>query len=97
MKRWSPDQIVGHFRAKGEIVPSHERIYRRLRHDKRQGGTLCRHTRIMSKVGRKRYRSRPARGVLLGKPHISTRPAGVESRMQRGHWEGDAMAQRTAW
>jgi IS30 family transposase len=96
MKRWSPDQIVGHYRAQGEIVPSHETIYRRLRHDKRQGGTLYRHTRIMSKVGRKRYRSRPARGVLLGKPHISTRPAVVETRLQRGHWEGDTVMGRGA-
>ncbi len=61
--RWSPDQIVGHFRAQALAVPSHETIYRRLRHDKRCGGTLYRYTRIMSKVGRKRYRSRPARGV----------------------------------
>jgi transposase, IS30 family len=90
-KRWSPEQIVGSFRAQGLVVPSHETIYRRLRHDKRSGGTLYRYTRIMSKVGRKRYRSRPARGVLLGKPHISERPAAVEQRRQLGHWEGDTV------
>jgi transposase, IS30 family len=95
-KRWSPEQIVGCFRAQGLIVPSHETIYRRLRHDKRQGGTLYRHTRIMSKVGRKRYRSRPARGVLLGKPHISTRPPEVQHRRQHGHWEGDTVMGRGA-
>ena len=94
--RWSPDQIVGHFRAEGLLVPSHETIYRRLRYDKRCGGTLYRYTRIMSKVGRKRYRSRPARGVLLGKPHISERPAAVEERRQLGHWEGDTMMGRGA-
>jgi IS30 family transposase len=94
--RWSPDQIVGRFRAQGLAVPSHETIYRRLRHDKRCGGTLYRYTRIMSKVGRKRYRSRPARGVLLGKPHISERPAAVEQRRQLGHWEGDTVMGRGA-
>jgi IS30 family transposase len=93
-KRWSPDQIVGAFRAQGLVVPSHETIYRRLRHDKRCGGTLYRHTRIMSKVGRKRYRSRPARGVLLGKPHISERPREVADRQQVGHWEGDTVMGR---
>ena len=93
-KRWSPDQIVGHFRAQGMSVPSHETIYRYLRHDKRRGGSLYRHTRIMSKVGRKRYRSRPARGVLLGKPHISERPGHVELRHQVGHWEGDTVMGR---
>lgn len=95
-QHWSPDQIVGHFRAQGLVVPSHETIYRRLRHDKRYGGTLHRYTRIMSKVGRKRYRSRPARGVLLGKPHISERPAAVERRRQLGHWEGDTVMGRGA-
>jgi IS30 family transposase len=94
--RWSPDQIVGHFRAQALAVPSHETIYRRLRHDKRCGGELYRYTRIMSKVGRKRYRSRPARGVLLGKPHISERPAAVEQRRQLGHWEGDTVMGRGA-
>lgn len=94
--RWSPDQIVGYFRAQGHIVPSHETIYRRLRHDKRCGGTLYRYTRIMSKIGRKRYRSRPARGVLLGKPHISERPAIVAARLQLGHWEGDTVMGRGA-
>ena len=94
--RWSPDQIVGCFRAQGLLVPSHETIYRRLRLDKRCGGTLYRYTRIMSKVGRKRYRSRPARGVLLGKPHISERPAAVELRQERGYWEGDTVMGRGA-
>lgn len=95
-KRWSPDQIVGCFRAQGLAVPSHETIYRHLRHDKRRGGTLYRHTRIMSKIGRKRYRSRPARGVLLGKPHISERPVEVEQRCQIGHWEADTVMGRGA-
>ena len=95
-KRWSPDQIVGCFRAQGLAVPSHETIYRYLRHDKRRGGTLYRHTRIMSKIGRKRYRSRPARGVLLGKPHISERPVEVEQRCQIGHWEADTVMGRGA-
>jgi IS30 family transposase len=90
-RRWSPDQILGHYRAQGQAMPSLETVYRRLRQDKRQGGSLYRHTRIMSKMGRKRYRSRPARGRLLGKPHISERPAEVETRAVPGHWEGDTV------
>jgi len=88
---WSPEQIVGAFRGEGWIVPSHETIYRRLRRDKRAGGTLCRFTRIMSKVGRKRYRSRPTRGVLLGKRHISERAKVVERRERVGDWEFDTV------
>lgn len=90
-QRLSPEQIVGLFRAKGRLVPSHETIYRRLRHDKRSGGTLWRSTRILSKVGRKRYRSRPARGVLLGKRHISERPAIVQAKGRIGDWEADTV------
>jgi transposase, IS30 family len=90
-QRWSPEQIVGRFRVEGKIVPSHETIYRRLRRDKRAGGTLFRYTRIMSKMGRKRYRSRPARGVLLGKRHITERAAIVERRSRIGDWEGDTV------
>ena len=90
-QRWSPEQIVGRFRAEGRLVPSLETIYRRLRRDKRAGGTLCRYTRIMSKMGRKHYRSRPTRGVLLGKRHITERAAVVERRRRIGDWEGDTV------
>lgn len=90
-RRWSPEQIVGAFRAEGKAVPSHETIYRLLRRDRRCGGTLYRYTRIMSKVGRKRYRSRPTRGVLLGKRHISERAAIVERRGRIGDWEVDTV------
>jgi transposase, IS30 family len=90
-QRWSPEQIVGQFRAEGKVVPSHETIYRRLRRDRRTGGTLYRYTRIMSKMGRKRYRSRPTRGVLLGKRHITERAAIVDQRGRIGDWEVDTV------
>jgi transposase, IS30 family len=89
--RWSPEQIVGQFSENGKPVPSHETIYRRIRRDKRQGGNLFRFTRIMSKIGRKRYRSRPARGILHGKRHISERPTCANQRTRIGDWEGDTV------
>lgn len=96
-QRLSPEQIVGHFRNEGLPVPSHETIYRRIRRDRQRGGTLFRWTRIMSKVGRKRYRSRPARGVLMGKRHITERPLAVDARSRLGDWEGDTvMGHRTS-
>jgi len=88
---WSPEQIVGTFRAEGRLVPSHETIYRRLRKDKREGGKLYRYTRILSKMGRKHYRSRPTRGVLLGKRHISERAEIVDRRGRFGDWEIDTV------
>jgi IS30 family transposase len=45
----------------------------------------------MSKVGRKRYRSRPTRGVLLGKRHISERAAIVDQRGRLSDWEIDTV------
>lgn len=90
-QRLSPEQIVGLLRSQRREVPSHETIYRHIRRDKLRGGTLYRSTRIMSKMGRKRYRSRPARGVLLGKRHISERPASVDTRRRLGHWEADTV------
>lgn len=90
-RRWSPRQIAGTLRAEGTPVPSHETIYRHIRRDKRAGGRLFEFTRIMSKKGRKRYRSPTTRGLMPGKRHISERPAQVESRTEFGHWEGDTV------
>jgi transposase, IS30 family len=90
-ERWSPVQIVGTFRTEGKPVPSHETIYRRIRDDKRSGGTLYRYTRIMPKTRRKRYRSPPTRGVLLGKKHISERAPIVDQRGRIGDWEADTV------
>jgi IS30 family transposase len=90
-RRWSAEEIVGRHRDEGRVVPSHETIYRRLRKDKLEGGSLFRFTRILSKFGRKKYRSRPTRGVLLGKRHISERDPIVERRGRIGDWELDTV------
>ena len=72
--------MCGTLRAEGTPVPSHETIYRHIRRDKRAGGVLHTFTRIMSKKGRKRYRSPSTRGLMPGKRHISQRPAQVEEQ-----------------
>ena len=89
--KWSPEQITGILKMEGEFSISHETIYRRIRWDKKAGGNLWRYTRIMSKFGRKRYRSHDSRGVLPGKRTIGERPPEVEARQQIGHWEGDTV------
>jgi IS30 family transposase len=89
--RWSAEQICGMLKKTGELDISVETIYRRIRWDKKTGGTLWKHTRIMSKFGRKRYGRHDSRGVLAGKRHISERPAEVETRQRLGHWEGDTV------
>lgn len=88
---WSPEQISGTLREQGKWSISHETIYRHILANKKAGGALYTHTRIMSKYGRKRYKSRDSRGVLAGKRHISERPEEVEHRQTPGHWEGDTV------
>ena len=90
-RKWSAEQVSGVLRKRGTLHISHETIYRRIRWDKKAGGDLWRHTRIMSKFGRKRYRSHDSRGVLPGKRPIGERPAEVEGRQRIGHWEGDTV------
>jgi len=68
-----------------------ETIYRYLRLDRRRGGDLWQRLRIVSKFGRKRRGSPQTRGRIIGKRHISQRPAAVDRRRQRGHWEGDTV------
>ena len=90
-QKWSAEQISGTLKKSGELRISVETIYRRIRWDKKIGGSLWRHTRIMSKFGRKRYGRQDSRGVLPGKRHISERPSEVEQRRRIGHWEGDTV------
>jgi IS30 family transposase len=86
----SPEQCCGVLREQGLSI-SWPTIYRHIRRDRREGGTLWRHLRIIPKFGRKRYRSKDSRGVLPGKRHISERPAGAARRSRRWHWEGDTV------
>src|SRR5665213_369596 len=88
-RRWSPEQIAGALRKNGGLRISHETIYRHIRRDRKAGGDLWRHTRIMSKICRKRYRSHDSRGVMPGKRAIGTRPAEVEGRQRLGPCEDD--------
>ena len=90
-RKWSPEQIAGVLRKDGVLHISHETIYRHIRRDRKAGGDLWRHTRIMSKICRKRYRSHDSRGVMPGKRAIGERPAEVASRQCIGHWEGDTV------
>jgi IS30 family transposase len=90
-RQWSPEQIAGHLRRTGQLLVSHETIYRHIWRDKRAGGLLYTHLRGARKQRRKRYGSYDSRGKLAGKRPISERPAAVETRCQVGHWEIDTV------
>jgi len=88
---WSPEQISGVLRRDGPFRISPETIYKFILRDKKKGGRLYKHLRIMPKTRRKRYNTKDSRGRLEGKRHISTRPEGINNRSEVGHWEGDTV------
>lgn len=93
-KKWSPEQISFVLKKAGILSISHETIYKHILYDKKQGGTLYTHLRIMPKVRRKRYNTRDSRGRLLGKRSILDRPKEAKKRKVLGHWEGDTVVGR---
>lgn len=88
---WSPKQIAGRRQLLRSKPISHETIYRQVRRERLLGGELWRSMRHMSKIGRKRRGSPVTRGRLVGKRHISERPAEVEDKIEIGHCEGDTV------
>ena len=90
-EEWSPEQVAGHLRRRGELLISHETIYRHIWRDTKAGGSLRLHLRGAQKQCRKRYGRHDSRGRLGGKRSIAERPAAVEGRRQPGHWEIDTV------
>ena len=90
-QQWSPEQIAGVLRRDGPFQISHETIYKYIIRDKKKGGRLYKHLRIMPKIRKKRYNTKDSRGRLAGKRHISTRPVAINDRSEFGHWEADTV------
>lgn len=88
---YSPEQVAGILRRSRQRTISHETIYLYIWRDKAIGGTLWQHLRQSSKIRRKRYKAYDSRGKLANKRHISERPASVETRKYKGHWEIDTV------
>lgn len=77
---WSRQQVVG--RSKLEKLPTMS-VPTLSQLDRREGGDVWRHMRILSKFGPKQRGIHATRGRLVGKRHISERPASVEKRQRR--------------
>jgi transposase, IS30 family len=86
----SPEQISRRLRDDGLLKVSHETIYKHVWRNKHRGGQLYRSLRQPFKR-RKRRGTYEKRGRVLGKRHISERPAAVELRQEIGHWEMDTV------
>ena len=88
-EQWSPEQISGVLAKDGKYI-SHETIYRMIRKDKAEGGTLYKHCRHKLK-----RRARPVGGRRISIPNrtsISERPAEVGKRF--GDFEMDTIVGR---
>ena len=89
-EQWSPEQISGALAKDGKHI-SHETIYRMIRKDKAEGGTLyknCRH--------RLKHRARPVGGKhisILNRTSISERPAEADGK-RFGDFEMDTIVGR---
>jgi IS30 family transposase len=90
-KKLSPEQISKILALLGLYTISFQSIYRVIRIDRRKGGFLFKHCRVLPKCRRKKYGSTDSRGVLLGKRLISERPEYINDRSELGHWEGDTV------
>jgi len=90
-ENWSPQQVVGRSKLMRLPTMSVPTVYRYMKLDRREGGDVWRHLRILSKFGRKHRGSPATRGRLVGKRHISERCASIDERRRRWHWEGDTV------
>lgn len=88
----SPEQIAGYLRELGLFAICHETIYRYVRSDKHQGGTLYLNLRQGRRRRRKRYERRGPRVAHPFKRHIDERPRSAATRATVGHWEIDTIA-----
>ena len=89
-EQWSPEQISGVLAKDGKYI-SHETIYRMIRKDKAEGGTLYKHCRHKLK-----RRAKPVGGRRISIPNrtsISERPAEVDGK-RFGDFEMDTIVGR---
>ena len=90
-RKLSPEQVCAYLRKHHQITLHHSTIYRYLRQDKSNGGTLWQHLRICSKPYRKRYGSTWTRGKVPNRVGIENRPAIVDRKSRIGDWEADTI------
>jgi len=86
---WSPQQIEGRLKLENKPFVSHETIYKIIRQDKEEGGTLYKHTRHRLKH-RKRHAGKQS--AIKNRVSIEQRPEIVDTKERFGDWEIDTIA-----
>jgi IS30 family transposase len=87
-QEWSPQQIEGRLRVQNNPFVSHETIYKIIRRDKAEGGTLYKHTRHRLKH-RKRHVGEKI--PIKNRVSIDQRPQIVDTKQRFGDWEIDTI------
>jgi len=90
---FSPEQVSDWLEEREDIYISHEWIYRYIKKDKCNGGTLHKHLRGKPSH-RKKYGSTWNKNVLGKRRTIKERPKYVNQRQRYGDWEVDTMIGR---
>jgi IS30 family transposase len=88
--KWSPKQIAGFFKIKGEPI-SKQSIYKIVWDDKKKGGLLYLNLRHRGKRYNKKSSKNAGRGCIPGRIDILERPKIIESKSRIGDWEGDTI------
>ena len=85
---WSPQQIEGRLKLENKPGVSHQTIYKIIRQDRAEGGTLYKHTRHKLK-----HRKRPVGKKISIKNRVSIeqRPQIVNTKQRFGDWEIDTI------
>ena len=86
---WSPKQIEGRLKLENKPSVSHETIYKIIRRDRDEGGTLYKHTRHRLK---KRKRPEGKKICIKNRVSIEQRPQIVDTKERLGDWEIDTIA-----
>lgn len=90
--QYSPEQICGRFRLKGEEMVCAETIYRWIWQEKRRGNDeLARSLRHGGRRKRRRDSLYSPRGIIQDRVDISLRPSVVDEKKRFGDFEIDTM------
>jgi IS30 family transposase len=89
--QWSPEQISGRVKLEGFESVSPETIYRFVKRDKTEGGSLWRNLRWSRRRRKKRFGSINRQGELKDRVFIEERPGIVDERVRLGDWERDTV------
>jgi len=92
-QEWSPEQISGRLKLEHRIKIHFATIYRYLKANRQEGGTLYLHLRH-PKSYRCKYGTPSNRSGNPGRVDIDQRPEIVNKRMRVGDWEADTVTGR---